>query len=287
MAPSFTIDNTSDFEMPSSTPTQPASSSRTLLIAPPSVSSHPELLKNIWEAHDRNATDIQMLDRLAMGLVALPAETYDVVLLLTGPDGSRPAVDRTVMPKLVASLKAGGRFRSQDGQFASVPGPEQTESILAGLVKDGREGMLKPVSTGPQTVKLSFGRKKANAAAVPLNPVEAANTNAVPATSGKRKSMGDGPVMPAGVVMVDPNDDIDMDYDDDEPYIPSNEELMNGDTIDPDTLLTEADRQKPIIIRKRIQQSLIHDPAVLTRTQLRHASPTARDGELARTALAA
>lgn len=256
MAPSFTIDNSSDFAMPDYAPAQPTS--RTLLIAPPSISSHPEALNNIFEAHDRNATDIQMLDRLAMGLVALPPATYDVVLLLSDVDGSRTEstnlLDRNAMSKLVDALKAGGRFRSQDGQFASAPGSEQTEAILAGLVNDGGEGMIKPNNTAPQTVKLSFGKKKANAAAVPANAVEAANTNAVPLNDLKRKSMGDGPVAPAGVGFVDFSDDFgagyDDEYDDDEPYIPSNEELMNGDTIDPDTLLTEEDRKKPIIIRK-------------------------------------
>ncbi|GAB7356908.1 hypothetical protein MBLNU459_g7764t1 [Dothideomycetes sp. NU459] len=250
MAPAVTIDNSSDFSHPS---TPAKSTQRTLLLAPPSLSSHPEALNDIFEAHDRNVTDIQMLDRLAMGLVALPTATYDVVLLLTDVDGSRNEssglLDRTVMGKLVQSLKNGGRFRSQDGAFGSTPGAEQTEAILAGLVSDGAGGMTKPAQAAAQTVKLSFGKKKANAAAVPLNNVEAANKAAVP-QGEKRKIVAAG--APAGVGFVngvDFSDDFDMDYEeDDDVYIPSKAELMDGDTIDPDTLLTEEDRQKPINI---------------------------------------
>lgn len=59
--------------------------------------------------------------------------------------------------------------------------------------------------------------------------------------------------IPTGVGFVDFSDDIGDTYDDDDDdmdYIPSREELLAGDQIDPDTLLTEEDRQKPIIIRK-------------------------------------
>lgn len=249
MAPAVTIDNESDFSFPSA-PTKAAQ--RTLLVAPPSVSAHPEALNNIFEAHDRNVTDIQMLDRLALGLVALPPATYDVVLLLTDVDGSRSEssqlLDRNVMGKLVQALKSGGRFKSQDGSFGSTPGTERTEAILAGLMSDGGEGMAKPAEAA--TVKLSFGKKKANAAAVPLNDFEAANKAAVP-QGEKRKIVAAG--APAGVGFdngVDFSDDLDMDYDEDDMYIPSKAELMGGDTIDPDTLLTEEDRQKPINIRE-------------------------------------
>lgn len=261
MAPAVTIDNTPDFDMPSTT-TKSTTSQRTLLLAPPSVSAHPEALTKVAEAYDRNATDIQMLDRLAMGLVALPAATYDVVLLLTDVDGSRQEsgrlLDRQAMERIVAAIKTGGRLRAQDGQFAAESGAEQTEAILAGLVRrDGEEGMVKPdTSSAGQTVKLSFGgKKKADAAAVPANGVEASNT-------AKRKSEGisssNGAIRstPAGVGFIDSNDDFDGGFDDgsgysdDEMEIPSQEELERAEKIDPESLLTEADRQKPLNIRK-------------------------------------
>ena len=263
MAPAVTIDNTPDFDIPTTTikSAPPASAQRTLLLAPPSVSAHPEALTKVAEAYDRNATDIQMLDRLAMGLVALPAATYDVVLLLTDVDGSRQEsgrlLDRQVMERIVSALKTGGKLKAQDGKFAADAGAEQTEAILAGLVRrDGEDGMVKPdSSSGGQTVKLSFGKKKADAAAVPANGVEAANT-------AKRKSdgisNGNGAVRatPAGVGFIDTNDDFDGGFDDgsgysdDEMEIPSQEELERAEKIDPESLLTEEDRQKPLNIRK-------------------------------------
>lgn len=225
------------------------STTRTLLLAPPSISAHPEALDAIFEAHDRNATDIQMLDRLALGLVSLPASTYDLVLLLTDVDAGRtdggsrqPLLDRDTMARVAQALKPGGRFRSQDGSFAATPGAGQTEAILAGLISDGN-GVVKPLDTANQTVKLNFG-KKSNAAAVPLNAVEAANKNA---------EADKNAAAPAGVGFVDgtQNEGLgDDDDDDDDIVFPTKAELMQGDMIDPDTLLTDADRQKPIIIRE-------------------------------------
>ncbi|EME44823.1 hypothetical protein DOTSEDRAFT_88841 [Dothistroma septosporum NZE10] len=271
MAPAVVIDNTPDFdtmdfETPAAKPVNHANP-RTLLLAPPSVAAHPEALTQVAAAYDRNATDIQMLDRLAAGLVALPAATYDIVLILTDVDRtmleSSRILNRDVMQRIVQSLKAGGRLKSQDGSFGGAPGAEHTEAILAGLVKGDGDGMIKPDNTaGPQTVKLSFGKKKkANAAAVPANDVEAANT-------AKRKSRdistgsgvlaqngGAGAVQatPAGVGFVDSTDDFDGGYDDgsgydDDDEFPDDEQLAKADKIDPDTLLTEDDRLKPLVI---------------------------------------
>ncbi|KAK3706708.1 electron carrier [Vermiconidia calcicola] len=268
MAPGVTVDNTPDFSMSDFIPPTKNGSAqqRTLLLAPPSVSSHPDALTAVAEAYDRSATDIQMLDRLAMGLVALPTATYDVVLLLTDVDGSRQEssrlLSREVMAKVVPAMKVNGRLKSQDGSFGGAPGTEQTEAILAGLVKGEGEGMIKPDTAANQTVRLSFGKKKANAAAVPANRVEAVNT-------AKRKNgeMDNGDVAlaqangngvlratPAGVGFIDTNDDFDGGFDDGSGYdsedieIPSNEELERAERIDPDTLLTEEDRQKPLNI---------------------------------------
>ena len=236
MAPSFTIDETPDFgaPMPTASP-----SPRTLLLAPPSVSAHPELLERLAAAHDRSHTDIQMLDRLALGLVSLPSETYDLVLLLTDADGTRSEslrlVDRNVMVKLTGALKAGGRLQSQDGSLGTVDSREKTEAILAGLVTDraGHGGLVKPSSTVSQSVPLRLG-KKSNA-----NGVHVANgTNGTITSNGKRKEME--PVQkPAGVGFVDFSDDLDT--------------LITGEDdelIDEDDLLTEEDLARPIVIRE-------------------------------------
>lgn len=239
MAPGITIDNTSDFSF---APPPTKSQDRTLLLAPPSIASHPDALNSIVEAHDRNATDIQMLDRLALGLVSLPASTYDLVLLLTNVDGSREPLNRVIIEKLVPSLKAGGKLKSQDGQFGASASSEQTEAILAGLVQDASGGMSKPAAA--QTVTLSFGKKKkADAAAVPLNKIEAINKTVTETTQPA------APSAPAGVGF-DMGDDLDVEFydEDEEMELPSKEELLNGSTIDPSTLLSEEDRKRPIVI---------------------------------------
>ncbi|KAH0298332.1 DUF689-domain-containing protein, partial [Aureobasidium melanogenum] len=242
MAPGITIDNTSDFSF---APPPTKSQDRTLLLAPPSIASHPDALNSIVEAHDRNATDIQMLDRLALGLVSLPASTYDLVLLLTNVDGSREPLNRAIIEKLVPSLKAGGKLKSQDGQFGASASSEQTEAILAGLVQDASgNGMSKPAAAAAQTVTLSFGKKKkANAAAVPLNNVEAINKTITETPQPA------APSAPAGVGF-DMGDDLDVEFydEDEEMELPSKEELLNGSTIDPSTLLSEEDRKRPIVI---------------------------------------
>ncbi|EGP83217.1 uncharacterized protein MYCGRDRAFT_111387 [Zymoseptoria tritici IPO323] len=245
MAPAVTIDNTPDFGMDfNPPPAKSTAAQRTLLLAPPSVASHPSALTQVAEAYDRNATDIQMLDRLALGLVSLPATTYDVVLVLSDVDQAQPSqsLSREVIERISQSLKPGGRLKAQSG--STFGKAEQTEAILAGLVADGAE-ITKPAAAAAQTVKLSFGRKKANAAAVPANDVEAANT-------AKRKSEDISTnvvqATPAGVGFINNVDDLDDDYEDDEDEFPSDEALQNAARIDPESLLSEEDRQKPLII---------------------------------------
>lgn len=275
MAPAVVIDNTPDFGIDDfQAPLKSISNGntpRTLLLAPPSVAAHPDTLTRVAEVYDRNATDMQMLDRLAMGLVALPATTYDVVLILTDVDQTRQEgsrlLSREVMERIVQALKPGGRLKSQDGTFGRFPGAEQTEAILSGLVANEDGGMLKPeASSAPQTVKLSFGKKKANAAAVPANAIEAVavekrKSNDTPAGDGHLAQNGvDGvvKVTPAGVGFMDSNDDFDgglddgSGYDDDDEF-PSDEQLQSAEKIDPDTLLTEEDRMRPLDIRKSYQ----------------------------------
>jgi hypothetical protein len=209
---------------------------RTLLLAPPSISAHPEVLDKVYEIHDRSSADLQMLDRLAAGLVQLPSSTYDVVLLLTDADGttreSHTLLGRNVMTKVVEALKAGGHLKSQDGVFGASSGAEKTEAILAGLV-EGIDGMMKPEDAGSVSIPLKL-RKKTNGVNGTTNGANAVSLNA----NGKRNEPE--PVKPVGVGFVDFSDDFD------DPIITGEDD----DLIDEDDLLTEEDMARPVVQRK-------------------------------------
>ena len=259
MAPAVTIDTSSDFQPPVLHAAKPNKATRTLLIAPPSISSHPEALDRVFEAHDRNATDIQMLDRLALGLVSLPESTYDVVLMLSDADGTRTEsqrlIGRDIMARIVQALKIGGRLKSQDGLISTNDSPEKAEAILGGLVSDGSDGMLKR-NTANESVPLNFGKRKANAAAVPLNTTEAKNIQMpVESVNGNIMQETSAVDIPAGVGFVD--DDFDFDDDFDGP----------DELIDEDSLLTEEDYKRPTYQRKLLSILLLHGP-LLTKALL-------------------
>ena len=255
MAPSVTFDTTSDFNATSATVTKASSEQRTLLLSPPSLSSHPEKLNNVIEAHDRNVTDIQMLDRLSLGLVSLPESTYDVIIILTSPDGSRSEsqklLGRDMLARIVKALKAGGRLRSQDGTFAATDGEERRESILAGLIVQGGDGAVKPDHAASQSIPLRFGKKKSEGGAAAATSVNGTGVVPLP-QNGKRKIDISESAKPAGVGFVDFSDDLDVPADDEE-------------LIDEDTLLDEEDLARPIVQRKskdsRLFSRLLTNPA--------------------------
>ncbi|KAH6639367.1 cytokine-induced anti-apoptosis inhibitor 1, Fe-S biogenesis-domain-containing protein [Boeremia exigua] len=226
--------------------------SRTLIIAPPSVAAHPEKLNGIYEIHDRSSTDLQMLDRIAAGLATLPSSTYDVVLLLTDAAGtsreSHALLVRDVMHKIVGALKVGGVFKSQDG---ALQGSEKTEAILAGLVEHA-EGMTKPAQEEPVSIPLKFGRKKAANSANGTNGINGTSTNgavqevnadgSVPLNLNRINLNGKRPspepvAKPLGVGFVDFSDDLD------DPIITGEDDYL----IDEDDLITEEDMARPVV----------------------------------------
>ncbi|KAF1811094.1 DUF689-domain-containing protein [Eremomyces bilateralis CBS 781.70] len=218
MAPHFVLEDSSiDF----STPSHPHTTSRTLLLAPPSLSSHPDALAHLFAQHPRSTSDLQMLDRLVAGLVALPTETYDLVLLVASPESSVPdtPLTRDVMARVLAALKPGGRFKSQSGRLGEV---ERREGILGGLAVEGEE-LVKPTAVDSGAVPLRFGRRK---------PVETVAIN------GKRKTEDAGPVQTTangvGFVDFDNNDELIITGEDD-------------DIIDEDEFITEEDMTRPVI----------------------------------------
>ena len=213
---------------------------KTLVISPPSIASHPEALRNVWQMHDRASTDLQMLDRIAAGLVSLPASTYDVVLLLTDADGttreSHQLLARDVMGKIFSALRVGGLLKSQAGAFQ---GAEKTEAILAGLTESS-EGMIKPEQAESVSIPLKFARKQTNKAndTKSVNGAVSINGSANSSSNGTQNSSE--PAKPAGVGFVDFSDDLD------DLLTPGEDD----DLIDEDDLITEEDMARPVVQRK-------------------------------------
>ncbi|KAI4107713.1 MAG: hypothetical protein L6R37_001398 [Teloschistes peruensis] len=213
-------------------------SPRTLLLSPPSLASHPERLDQIFAAHDRSATDIQMLDRLSLSLVHLPDVTYDIVLILLDADNTRaePAklLTAPVLAAIARSLKPGGKLEIQDGGFATADSAECREAIFAGLVVEG-DSMVKPTYSAAESVPLRLGGKKQdgnNAVA----STSAAGTGALSLNlTGKRKN---GPAeAPAGVGFVLPGDDLGVDNNDDD----------DDELIDENDLLSDEDKNATLL----------------------------------------
>ncbi|KAM4067119.1 cytokine-induced anti-apoptosis inhibitor 1, Fe-S biogenesis domain-containing protein [Hirsutella rhossiliensis] len=198
MAPSpaiVTIDTAADFS-PAPMPT----AGRNLLLAPPSVAAREDKLRDLFADLDRAYTDLQMLDRLSAGLVALPPATYDLVLVLTDTDGARRAealqlLGRHVYAQLVPSMRVGAKLRFQDGPLGSG---DAKEAILAGLVDaDG-----------------AFEKRDDEDAAVPLR-------------LGNKKKKQDAP--PSGVPSAPKLDFANLDADDDDDLIDENDLLSEED----------------------------------------------------------
>ncbi|OJI85643.1 electron carrier [Aspergillus tubingensis] len=221
MAPSFvTIDTTPDFDMAPAPSFQPMStgspSKRTLLLAPPSIATQEEKLRDLFTTFDRSTTDLQMLDRISAGFVSLPANTYDHIVVLTDTDGTRRSealqlLTRDVYTALVPCMKAGAKLQTQDNFFGEA---EEREAVLAGLIKTdaGFEKMDQPKSFAIPLRR--NGKKK-----------DAAKTETVAPTPAPAP-----PVQPVTVGMIN-NDD---DYENDD------------DLIDEDTLLSDEDLKRPI-----------------------------------------
>lgn len=245
MPPALAMDLSDDFAMPTkqlSTTTPTAQ--RTLLLSPPSLSSHEERLTQVMAMHDRKATDMQMLDRLNMGLVSLPETTYDQIMILSDVDGTRresqSLLQRKVFELLVKSLKVGGTLKSQDESFGAVDGPEKNEAILAGLSYETGKGFVKPDFT-QTAVPLKLNRKGGNGVAKAAGGLT--NTNANGSASlplnGKRKSidMANSNSVPAGVGF-------------DDGTLNEFEEGSDDELIDDDELLEGEDLQAPVKVRK-------------------------------------
>ena len=244
MAPTATLNDTLDYDPNPARNESSPSNTRTLLLSPPSLSSRPELLNNVLAAHDRDYTDIQMLDRLSLFLVSLPPTTYDVILILTDADDTRAEsknlLTGELLSRIVKSLKPGGKIHSQDGTFGTRDEKERREAIFAGLMIEGSD-LVKPYHEATESVPLRFGKKKSEGGVAATT--SAAGTGAVSLNlNGKRKNGPPYSTQLVGVGFVDFSDDFGSPEEDDD-----DEEL-----IDENTLLDEEDLKKPVFQRKPI-----------------------------------
>ncbi|KAL1953222.1 hypothetical protein VTO42DRAFT_3388 [Malbranchea cinnamomea] len=203
-----------------------STSERLLLLSPPSISSHPDKLNKVLESHRRDTTDLQMLDRLAAGLVSLPKSTYDIIILLSDADGTRresfKLLNRPIFQLIARSLRPGGIFRSEDGSLGTPGTAEHTEAILAGLVVDDSRGLVKP----------DFGAQES----VPLR-LERRNGDQERAATPQRDQKRSAPLQ--GVGFVDFSDDV---------VVPSAvKDGSDDELIDEEELLDEDDMGRPIV----------------------------------------
>lgn len=236
MAPSLVMDTSDDFVLPSKTAAAPHVAKRTLLLSPPSLSSHQAKLTNVLQMHDRSKTDLQMLDRLAAGLVSLPESTYEVIMILSDADNTRressSLITRDMLSLLVKAMKPGGELHSQNRTFGQTDGAEKNEAILAGLTYDASRGFVKPDYSGQESVPLRFGKKKSVAQAAGGVTNGADGSISLP-LSNKRKTEDSTPTIPAGVGFDDGT---------------NNEAEQNSDDelIDEDELMAGEDLSRPI-----------------------------------------
>jgi len=150
---SVTVDTTVDFEIAS---TSKVNQKRNLLLAPPSIATHEEKLRDLFTTFDRSATDLQMLDRLSAGFVTLSPASYDLVLVLSDTNGARRTeVSRDVYTAVVPSMKVGAKLQFQDGFLRPT---EAREATLAGLVET--DGVFVKLVDQEAIVPLRLGAKK-------------------------------------------------------------------------------------------------------------------------------
>lgn len=234
MSPSIALDS-SDFS------TNQSTSGKTLLLSPPSLSSHPDKLNAAFLSCDRNVTDLQMLDRLELGLVSLPSSSYDYVLILADADSTFTENPRTLgretFAKIVQSLKPGGHLRSQAEMHGSFDSLYHTEAILAGLIRDKEGGFQKPSSV-QQAVPLQLGKKK-KGQHNRQNVTPSSSSNNGPSIVQPSQSK-----KPIGVGFVDFSDDFGRES------APSNSTYSDDELIDEDALLGDDDLGRPIAQRK-------------------------------------
>jgi len=96
-----------------------------------------------------------MLDRMNDGLVALPVDLYDLVIIVKDQHDPLRLLTRHVFASLVPAMKAGCKLQTHDGMPLNET--ETREAVLSGLVKE-EEGRFEKVAT-QDVVPLKLGLK--------------------------------------------------------------------------------------------------------------------------------
>ncbi|CUS08498.1 unnamed protein product [Tuber aestivum] len=137
--------------------------SQALVLCPPAVSSHPDLLEKSLSIFDKSSTDVQMLDRLSLKVVTLPTSTYSSVLILADPSSNTASLELEpyVLQCIFNSMLPKATLRSQEETFARV---NTLQFLVAGFMveKDvnGSVVLVKPEFTGNASVPLKSRRKQ-------------------------------------------------------------------------------------------------------------------------------
>jgi hypothetical protein len=200
----------------------PTPAKRTLILCPPTVSSNPEVLQNALATVNRDSTDVQMLDRLALNLATLPDGIYSTVLLLSDPSTNAPTnLEKSLLEKVLAAMAPGGRWRSQgDKEWAA----DRLKFLTTGfLVEESAEGegvvVVKPDFGGQKSMTLNLRKRQGGAVSV-VKPVVAPKPTPKPVTGN-------------GVGFVDFGDDLEED----------------DELIDEDELMADENLATPVQIR--------------------------------------
>lgn len=164
MAPPHVLDTSTDFK-PAATVNFDSSKTqqRTLVLCPPSISSKPELLQNSLVGLDRATTDVQMLDRLSLGVIALPNNAYSSVLILSDASATPfREFEKHVLQDIFKSMLPKARLRSQDRDFGKR---DILGILMAGFMveKEGPDEnvvLVKPDFHGAASVPLKLRKKE-------------------------------------------------------------------------------------------------------------------------------